>query len=456
MLNKDKEWSQIKDQRLLHELITILNWLNKDQINDLELISKTIYIKNIQLEILIQVFLSPEGRQWISLFYKLIKDKNQTDNLLNSYSNWLSFDRVELKKYLIERLDLFLISLFLISNKSIPGLLKFRLDPKGIFPGINIAWYNTSGILIQLRYNKIYIGEFEDKLELCENIDSFVNKKIRFYKLPQSEKYNFFIDLASQVSNINFFGREQLPRLESDNFKKIESVICIIDQAIDFISIADPTISSYFIETVNYFTPLIPPVGALPSSSNSSIDTMIWHSYAENPLLMAEIIIHEFSHQKLFRLQDIDPLINQEFHGSGWDICTIYSPWRDDPRPINGVFHGFVVFSEACNFWLNLLKSQLLNQTEENISKRRFAMLVLQLEYASLSLSNVSFTSKGLNVYNYYKNLIFERYLPFVNNLNLSSLKPFFMEHHDEEELIGVNIKDVVLKHKNSWDKRNS
>jgi hypothetical protein len=30
------------------------------------------------------------------------------------------------------------------------------------------------------------------------------------------------------------------------------------------------------------------------------------------------------------------------------------------------------------------------------------------------------------------------------------------MEHHDEEELEGNNINDVVLKHKHNWTKRNS
>jgi hypothetical protein len=173
-------------------------------------------------------------------------------------------------------------------------------------------------------------------------------------------------------------------------------------------------------------------------------------------MLMAEIIVHELSHQKLFRLQDIDPLIDPIIHGSAWDSCTIYSPWRDDPRPINGVFHGFIVFAEACKFWYSLIHSGRLSPLEENISKRRFAMLVLQLECAYYSLLNVKFTSDGLEIFDLYKSLLFEQYIPFVKSHKLGELQPFFMEHHDEEELDGNNINEVVLKHKNNWAKRNS
>lgn len=455
MLNRDLEWIQNKNQRLVHELIVILNWLIKSNPSDATLKSKVDYVKSTQLDILEKVFLEPEGRQWITLFYKSIKNVTNSDALLLSYSKWVSIENENVREYLVKRLDLFIISIYLLTNKSFSGKFELELDKKGLFPGINLAWYNPNIITVQLVKDKLYAKISGEDFVNCLDLKSFKSDDSVFFDLPKSSVYNIYIDLVSQVSNIDFNGREQLNRLDCRDLDSIASILSVIDRAINFVSITDVYNSKYFSGTNNFFVPLIPPDGALPSSSNSSIDTMFWHSITDNPLLMAEIIVHELSHQKLFRFQDIDPLIDPNFHGSAWDSCTIYSPWRDDPRPINGVFHGFVVFTEACNFWFNLINSGRLSPIEENLSKRRFAMLVLQLECAYYSLFDVKFTLEGSNVFDYYRGLIFDTFIPFVKIHKLGNLQPFFMEHHDEEELDGDNIIEVVLKHKNNWAKRN-
>lgn len=456
MLNRDLEWIHNKNQRLVHELIVVLNWIIKSNPTDFALKSKVDYIKSTQIDILEKVFLEPEGRQWITLFYKSIKDVANSDKLLSSYSNWVSIEREYIGEYLVKRLDLFIVSIYLLTNKAISGTIVLELDKKGLFPGTNLAWDNSSSITIQLVQGKLYVRLSREDFVNCLDLKSFKRRDSVFFDLPKSSKYNVYIDLVSQVANINFNGREQLSRLDSKDLDSIDTILSVIDKAINYVSLTDAYNSNYFSETNNFFVPLIPPDGALPSSSNSSIDTMFWHSITDNPMLMAEIIVHELSHQKLFRLQDIDPLIDPNLHGSAWDSCTIYSPWRDDPRPINGVFHGFVVFTEACNFWFSLINSDELSPLEENISKRRFAMLVLQLENAYNSLLDVKFTSEGAIVFDYYRSLIFDTFIPFVYTHKLGELKPFFMEHHDEEELDGNNIIEVVLKHKNNWAKRNN
>jgi len=163
------------------------------------------------------------------------------------------------------------------------------------------------------------------------------------------------------------------------------------------------------------------------------------------------MIIQELSHQRLFRLQDEDPLIDPVYHNSGWEKCELYSPWRDDPRPINGVFHGFVVFSEVAKFWLELIKNTDINEQEKNIAKRRMAMLTLQLSNAKESLDNAHFTTKGKEFYNQYVQYLNNDTLKYVLENNLGDLEPFFMEFHDQEELAGQSIYEVVDEHKNHW-----
>jgi HEXXH motif-containing protein len=231
--------------------------------------------------------------------------------------------------------------------------------------------------------------------------------------------------------------------------------IQVIEKALDYIGLVDSSISQYFKEVPNYFVPLIGPDGTLPSSSNSSVDTMFWYSATHQPLLKAEMIIHEFSHQRVFRLQDKDPLIDPKVHGSGWDICEIYSPWRDDPRPVNGVFHGFVVFTEAAKFWMSLINLGGLQPEELDISKRRMTMLALQLDHAQKSLATCTYTELGKTVFDAYAEVLEGMILPYIKKHNLGDLKPFFMEFHDQEQPIGVSIAEVVEGHKSQWIARN-
>jgi HEXXH motif-containing protein len=64
-----------------------------------------------------------------------------------------------------------------------------------------------------------------------------------------------------------------------------------------------------------------------------------------HPYEMADIFIHEFHHNRLFGLENIEPLIDLE------DTWRGYSPWRDDPRPLRGLLHAVYVFQPVARYW---------------------------------------------------------------------------------------------------------
>ena len=468
----DDEWIYQKDLRFLQELIVVLNHFSKEFHSE-TLEGKIKFIKKTNSDILSKVFLSPEGRQYITLCYLAIKFNNSNQIIIN-YSNWVNIDSTNILQYLISRLDLFIVGIKMLSKENESVNCSFKLPETGIIPGTHYGWnimnnandLITNNIDIYVDYNSNEIQLFNLIGEELILIDSFNINNIRndyFFEIPYSKKYPISIDIFSQVALINFNGREQLDRFISiDNPKKyfphkeLYNQIEVLEKALDYIKISCPSIINYFIDIDNSFVPLVPPEGALPSSSNSSIDTMYWYSVSKSPLLVAEMIIHEYSHQKLFRLQDIDPLIDKEKHGSGWEDCKIYSPWRDDPRPINGVFHGFVVFSEASNFWINLIEKGNISNEEKDIAFRRFAMLVKQLKYAFDSLKETYFTNTGENIFNYYANKVNNEFLKIVNEKKLYNLEPFFMEFHDEiMDNSKITIGEIVDSHRYTWLEKN-
>ena len=67
----------------------------------------------------------------------------------------------------------------------------------------------------------------------------------------------------------------------------------------------------------------------------------------QNPYEIADKLVHEWAHDRLFALEDEGPFLDPD---DGPEENT-YSPWRDDPRPIQGVLHASYVHVQVWPFW---------------------------------------------------------------------------------------------------------
>ncbi|MEV4082296.1 aKG-HExxH-type peptide beta-hydroxylase [Nonomuraea fuscirosea] len=67
--------------------------------------------------------------------------------------------------------------------------------------------------------------------------------------------------------------------------------------------------------------------------------------FPDNSWSLAETIIHEFQHSKLYALLDLVPLheMNPE--------ARHFAPWRQDPRPVPGLLQGVYSFIAVTEFW---------------------------------------------------------------------------------------------------------
>lgn len=63
-----------------------------------------------------------------------------------------------------------------------------------------------------------------------------------------------------------------------------------------------------------------------------------------DPYVVAEALVHEHRHQKLYLLQREMPLLQI-------DVPLVTSPWRADPRPPSGLLHALFVFVHIHAFW---------------------------------------------------------------------------------------------------------
>lgn len=81
-------------------------------------------------------------------------------------------------------------------------------------------------------------------------------------------------------------------------------------------------------------------------------------------LRVAEAIVHEAMHLNLTFLEQHVELIRSEKH--------LYSPWRNEPRPVAGVLHGLYVFACIYRFFEHIMRSVSLEAKRCDHVRQRF------------------------------------------------------------------------------------
>jgi uncharacterized protein len=106
------------------------------------------------------------------------------------------------------------------------------------------------------------------------------------------------------------------------------------------------------------------------SFSDNSVPGALYVSVYQNgrlidPYDLADSLIHEYRHQKLYLLEGTQPMVSTT-------SMRVKSPWRDDLRPPSGLLHAIFVFVELRRFWLYVrdhgpahLHSPAVNQLQE-------------------------------------------------------------------------------------------
>jgi hypothetical protein len=70
----------------------------------------------------------------------------------------------------------------------------------------------------------------------------------------------------------------------------------------------------------------------------------------------AEACIHEFHHNRLFCLEECEPILAGDALGTE-DHAGYYSPWREGLRPLRGILHGAYVTAAQLRFWLAVARA---------------------------------------------------------------------------------------------------
>lgn len=101
---------------------------------------------------------------------------------------------------------------------------------------------------------------------------------------------------------------------------------------------------------------------------------------------LADSIIHEHRHQKLYLLQANAPIVSI-------DAPLVRSPWRDDLRPPSGLFHAIFVFTGLLRFWQHV--SETGESGVRDYARSEVQSISAKLESAFPTLLNTTLTATG-------------------------------------------------------------
>ena len=105
-----------------------------------------------------------------------------------------------------------------------------------------------------------------------------------------------------------------------------------------------------------------------------------------DPYDLADSLIHEHRHQKLYLLEQFVPVVLS-------DTPLVYSPWRQETRPVSGVFHGSFVFHQLKNYWKMVSKNSTGKLREK--ANKQVDFCVTSLGEGLQGLKNSPITEAG-------------------------------------------------------------
>ncbi len=118
--------------------------------------------------------------------------------------------------------------------------------------------------------------------------------------------------------------------------------------------------------------------GTYTNISHSDLPGAFVASVVANPYELADTFIHELHHNRLFFVEERGPFFEDGSDALGAN--RHYSPWRDDPRPLHGLFHAVYVSIPVLQFWLHVHATAALDDGTAAYAVDRILRGIAQLE----------------------------------------------------------------------------
>jgi HEXXH motif-containing protein len=141
-------------------------------------------------------------------------------------------------------------------------------------------------------------------------------------------------------------------------------------------------------------------LGDYSNVSHSELPGACVLALLDDPVIMADRLIHELHHNRLFCLEEKGGALFDEDRLDSVRDARFYSPWRDEPRPLHGLLHAFYVFQPVWRFWQSVREAQTESEQTLAFADDQLRRIPRQLELAADILRrHGEFTPYGQSIF---------------------------------------------------------
>lgn len=182
----------------------------------------------------------------------------------------------------------------------------------------------------------------------------------------------------------------------------------LVKQAMEIVKKWRPALASEMLETCSAVQfirdPMADPHKIVSFSDNSVPGALYVSIYQAHGLIdpydLADSLIHEHRHQKLYLLERYAPIVKPT-------STQVVSPWREDLRPPSGLFHAVFVFVELRRFWVHVRENGPVSLHSRAI--KQIADTDLHLKQAFVTLEQCPLTLVGQSLVDILKHEVREQ-----------------------------------------------
>lgn len=333
-----------------------------------------------------QVWLDPTAYFWARNAYELVQlclNGEPLPSFFQAYGEAIGRQStIDILDWHLQDFKRFVLAAYYLENRDLSFLNPYCPRLPLALPGTSLFIAGDIPIKIQGWFQgQLVLQTATQTVQLSPNADTPGAESITMGTCPIVQQGDYTLPL--QVYSFN------LPAFD-DSTPALAAGLAYQSEQIPLVQTALALIRQYHSRTFEQLQRFIRLMAFKPQEagdygnlSYSDLPGALICSAIANPYEFAETLIHEFHHNRLFCIEEISPILLTTDRLPD-KASAYYSPWRNDPRPLRGILHALYVYTPVCEFWLNLYRSDSLNNsTDERLKdyvSAQLIVLTLQLQ----------------------------------------------------------------------------
>ena len=233
----------------------------------------------------------------------------------------------------------------------------------------------------------------------------------------------------------------------------------VVAQALSLIGRYQPETYSQFRNVMRYIALKPLRKGEYSNSSHSDLPGAFVCGIVHEPYELADGLIHEFNHNRLFFIEEIGPFFSDP--EDALESHSYYSPWRADLRPLHGILHALYVSLPVCRFWLQVYLGAEVAGMRLTYVRDRLVRIPLQLQIAVHQLArNARFTDFGKMLFEQLKRDVGDIHDAIAGSgipIDVPALECLedgsFTHQFSKSQNRSLSVREAVLEHIRDYDR---